>query len=372
MQVPFFDIKRQFNFLHDRLMPRVEEVFKSQMFILGPEVEKLEGQVKEYCGVKHAIGCASGSDALILPLMAFDLQPGDEVITTPFTFFATVSAITRCGAKPVFVDIRPDTFNIDESEVENKITDRTKVILPVHLFGQSCNMIKLNEIAKKHGIKIVEDAAQSIGASYSGKKAGFADACTLSFYPTKNLGGSGDGGMVLCDDDKLAERLKILRVHGASDKYHHKYIGMNSRLDAIQAVVLQEKLKYLDQWNARRIDNAGFYNNMIQDSILLKDNIQVPYKDPDADHIYNQYSILVKNRDAVQKFLGEQGVGSGVYYPIPLHLQECFSFLEYKVGDMPVSERISKKILSLPIFPELSLDEKNYTISKLEEYFKTN
>jgi dTDP-4-amino-4,6-dideoxygalactose transaminase len=371
MNIPALDLKRQYVSLKDKILPRIAEVFENQAFILGKEVEKLEKDIASYCGVKYGIGCASGSDALLLALLALGVGEGDEVITTPFTFFATVSAIVRVGARPVFVDIREDTFNLDENLIEEKITDKTKAILPVHLFGQPAKMDTIMEIAHKHSLFVLEDAAQSIGSEFSGKRAGsWGDLTAISFYPTKNLGGAGDGGMIVTDNKELAEKIRILRVHGASGKYFHEYLGINSRLDALQAVVLQEKLNFLESWHAGRRQNAYFYNKKIQESPVLRENIRIPQEQESVRHVYNQYSILTEKRDELQTYLKEKGVGTAVYYPLPHHLQKVFSFLGYAKGDFPVSERISQKILSLPVYPELTEDEKKYIISTLEEFYK--
>ncbi|MGM5483436.1 MAG: DegT/DnrJ/EryC1/StrS family aminotransferase [Nanobdellota archaeon] len=351
MAVPFLDLKKQITPIKEEIMNNINSVIDSSSFILGNEVKEFEEQIAKYLSVKHAISCASGSDALLLSLMASGVEPGDEVITTPFTFFATAGSIARLGAKPVFVDIDKDTYNINPDLIEEKITKNTKAIMPVHIFGQSCDMTAILKIAKKHNLKIIEDACQAIGSEYQGKKVGtIGDFGCFSFFPTKNLGGMGDGGLVVTNDDNLADFLKKARVHGSKKKYHHEFVGFNSRLDAIQAAVLRVKLKYLDEWNNKRIKIAKEYTNK------LKDKFKTPFETENIKHIYHQYALLAKNekeRDEIIQKLKNKNISCGIYYPIPLHLQECFKYLGYQEGDLPISEKTSRTVFSIPIYPDV-------------------
>ncbi len=377
MKVPLLDLKAQYQILKAELLPEVERLFDSQMFILGAPVEKLEAELASYCGVDDAIGVASGSDALLLSLMAAHIGAGDEVITTPYTFFATVSAITRLGAVPVFVDIEPDSFNIDTAGIEEKITPRTRAILPVHLYGQAAEMDSIHSVAEKHDLLVVEDAAQAIGAEYKGRRAGaLGDTGCLSFFPSKNLGGFGDGGMVVTRRRDLGDRIRDLRSHGMNPKYVHKSIGINSRLDALQALVLSVKLKHLDTWHAQRRENAGRYNRLLQQAKLTADQTVIPPREVYAGesghgHVYNQYVIRVRDRDGLRKYLAEQEIGTEVYYPIPLHLQECFAFLGHKTGEFPESERSAKETLALPVYPELTKEMQEYVVERIASYCRT-
>ncbi len=370
MNVPLLDLKEQ----NDRLRPEIEaalgRVLDTNGFILGGEVAELEKELATYCGVKHAIGCASGSDAILLALMALDVGAGDEVITTPYSFFATVSSITRLGAMPVFVDIDPVTYNLDTAQVKAAITSKTKAIEPVHLYGQCANMAALREIAAKHNIPLVEDAAQAIGAEEDGVQAGSIGAIgCFSFYPSKNLGGMGDGGFVTTNDDALAAKLLALRVHGSIEKYYHKYVGLNSRLDGFQGAVLRVKLPHLDSWTDKRRANADNYRRLFTD-LGLTEQIGLPVERSNAKHIYNQYVIRVPGRrDELRAYLTEKGIGSDIYYPVPLHLQECFEYLGYKPGDMPESEKAALETLALPIYPELSADQQKYVVETIAEFF---
>ncbi|OQX71883.1 MAG: transcriptional regulator [Candidatus Cloacimonas sp. 4484_275] len=316
---------------------------------------------------KHAIGCASGTDALVLALKALEIGKDDEVITTPFTFFATAGSIHRVGAKPVFVDIKADTFNIDPEKIEAAITEKTKAIMPVHLFGQPAEMDKIMEIARKHGLKVIEDNAQGIGARFEGKVAGtIGDIGTLSFFPSKNLGAMGDGGMCLTNNDELAAKLRQLRVHGENPKYFHKWVGLNSRLDTLQAAVLLQKLPHLENWSEARRKNAEYYYEKMKNIPA----IQLPVIHKKAKTIYNQFTLIVENRDGLLSYLKENEIGCAIYYPKPLHIQECFSYLNYKEGDLPVAERLAKKVISIPIFSELTTEQQDYVISKIEEFYK--
>jgi dTDP-4-amino-4,6-dideoxygalactose transaminase len=370
MKVPLLDLKEQNEQLRHEIEAAIGRVLDTNGFILGGEVAELESELADHCGVKHAIGCASGSDAILLALMAFDIGPGDEVITTPYSFFATVSSITRLGATPVFVDIDPLTYNIDVSQVEAKITDRTRAIEPVHLYGQCADMAALTAAAG--GIPVIEDAAQAIGATENGKQAGAMGAIgCFSFYPSKNLGGMGDGGFVTTNDDTLAAKLRALRVHGSEEKYYHKYVGLNSRLDGFQGAVLRVKLPCLDGWTDRRRANAAAYARLFTDRGLLE-QIVTPFERPNARHIYNQYVIRVpERRDDLRQWLTGKGIGTDIYYPVPLHLQECFAYLGYRPGDMPESEKAAGETLALPIYPELKPEQQEYIADSIAEFFLT-
>lgn len=370
MHVPLLDLKSQYKQLKEEVQTVINEVCESQCFILGEKVEKFESEIADYCECHFACGVSSGSDALLISLMAEGIGQGDEVITTPFTFFATAGAIARIGAIPVFVDIEPRIFNMDAGRIEEKITSRTKAIIPVHLFGQAADMDKILEVAKRHNLIVIEDAAQSIGSEYEGKRVGgIGDYGCFSFFPSKNLGAFGDGGIVTTNDKNRVELLKILRNHGANPKYYHKYIGGNFRLDALQAAVLSVKLKYLDSWSMSRQQNAAEYRTMFRES-TIKDRILMPVKAASSTrHIYNQFCVLVQGygRDMLRKELQEAGIGSEIYYPVPLHLQECFSYLGYSKGDFPVSEKTSEEILALPIYPESTAEQRQYIVSTIEK-----
>ena len=346
----------------------VERVLDSQRFVLGEEVRKLESSVASYTQTQHAIGCASGSDALLLALMALDIGAGDEVITTPFTFFATVAGITRLGARPVFVDIDPAYYNLDTSQVADAITDKTKALLPVHLYGQCTEMDLLLEISKHHDIPIVEDAAQAIGATDRGDQAGSMGVIgCFSFYPTKNLGGAGDGGILTTNDDGLAQRLRRLRTHGGANEYEHSEVGINSRLDELQAAVLNVKFPHLDSWSNDRARKAAVYDEQLLDSTSFE--LIPPSCREEARHIYHQYVIRVAHhRDALMEHLKQHGVGTKVYYPIPLHRQECFAYLGYKEGEFPESEDAARETLALPIYPELTETQQAYVIETIKSF----
>ena len=365
MQIPFLDLKRQYQGIKEEIDPVVREVVESGRYIGGEKVETFEKNIAQYIGVKYAIGVSSGTDALLASLMAIGIGPGDEIITTPFTFIATAEVVSFLGAEPVFVDIDERSFNINPDLIEEKINTKTRAIIPVHLFGQMAEMERITEIAKEHGLKIIEDAAQSIGATYKGEKAcNIGDVGCLSFFPSKNLGAFGDGGMVCTNDDDIAKTVKELKEHGSSEKYHHSRIGFNGRLDAIQAAILDVKLKHLDRWSKKRIENANYYNNSI------KEYLKTPDKVVDGVHVYNQYSVLSERRDELVQYLSSKGVPTAIYYPIPLHLQPVFSYLGYKKGDFPVAEKISERIFSLPIFPELYPEEKDYIVDTIIEFYK--
>lgn len=356
---PFVDLKAQYRNIKKEVLKRINEILESSHYILGENVKAFEEEVKSYLGVKEAIGVASGTDALHLALKALNIGKGDEVITTPFTFFATVEAIIYVGAKPVFVDIEEDTYNIDPEKIEEKITPRTKAIIPVHLFGYPADMEKINEIARKYGLKVIEDAAQAFGATIANKKVGtFGDIGCFSFYPSKNLGCFGDGGMVVTDNLEIAQKIRILRNHGSKDKYIHETVGLNSRLDEIQAGILRIKLRYIEEYNKNRRKKAFLYTKLLSDVVITPKENDYKY------HVYHLYSIRSCFRDKIKETLAKHGIPSVVYYPLPLHLQKALSFLGYKEGDFPVSEATSREILSLPIYPEIP-DEEVYEISQI-------
>lgn len=369
MQVPLLDLKEQNAALRPEIEAALARVLDTNGFILGSEVAALECELAGYCGTKYAIGCASGSDAILLALMAYDIGPGDEVITTPYSFFATVSSITRLGATPVFVDIEPETYNIDPSKIEAAITGRTKAIEPVHLYGQCADVAAIRDLASSKGIPLIEDAAQAIGAEENGVRAGnIGDIGCFSFYPSKNLGGMGDGGFLTTNDEALANKLIALRNHGAEVKYYHKWVGLNSRLDGFQGAVLRVKLPHLDSWTDARRENADRYKRLFTDAGLTE-QVVLPVERANARHIYNQYVIRVPNsRDALRGYLTERGVGTDIYYPVPLHLQECFAYLGYKDGDLPESERATRETLALPIYPELEPEQQAYVVSTIREF----
>ncbi|MBE7516225.1 MAG: DegT/DnrJ/EryC1/StrS family aminotransferase [Chloracidobacterium sp.] len=371
MQVPLLDIKEQNESLRSEIEAALARVLDTNAFILGSEVAELENETARYCGVTHAIGCASGSDAILLALMALGIGPGDEVITTPYSFFATVSSITRLGATPVFADIEPEYFNIDPARIEAKITSRTKAIEPVHLYGQCADMDAINAIAAKHGIRVIEDAAQALGAKDRERQAGSMGAIgCFSYYPSKNLGGMGDGGMLTTNDDTLAAKLRALRVHGSEERYYHKYVGLNSRLDGFQGAVLRVKLPHLDPWTEKRRANAEAYRHWFTNR-GLGEYLTAPIERPGAFHIYNQFVIRVpKKRDELRAFLTENGIGTDIYYPLPLHLQECFAYLGYTKGDLPIAEEAACETLALPIYPELRSEQIEFVCGRIAEFFE--
>jgi dTDP-4-amino-4,6-dideoxygalactose transaminase len=372
MKVPLLDLQAQYQTIRDEVRAATERVFESQQFVLGAEVQTLEEEIANYSQTKFAIGCASGSDALLLALMSCGIGPDDEVITTPFSFFATASAITRLSARPVFVDIDERTFNINPSLVASAVMERTRAIVPVHMYGQCAEMDPLIELGREHSIPIIEDAAQAIGAEHRGRRAGSMGTIgCFSFYPSKNLGGAGDGGMLTTNDLDHAGRLRMLRVHGEEQKYHHKIVGINSRLDVLQAVVLRVKLPHLDAWSGARQRNAQQYELMFGDA-GLSEEIGLPFVRPGARHIFHQFVIRISDgrRDALREHLRARGVGTDVYYPVPLHLQECFAYLGYKEGDFPVAERAAKETLALPVYPELTDEQQDYVVSSISEFFR--
>jgi dTDP-4-amino-4,6-dideoxygalactose transaminase len=368
MRIPILDLKAQYTTIKDEVTRAISEVCESQAFALGPAVAEFEKNIAEYCSSKHAIGVSSGTDALLVSLMALGVEPGDEVITTPFSFFATAGCIVRLGAKPVFVDVDPDFYNINPADIEEKITAKTKAIIPVHLFGQIAPMKAIMEIASQHNLAVVEDAAQAIGASRNDTIAGnFGDCGCFSFYPTKNLGGFGDGGLVTTNTDSLADYIRTLRDHGQKPRYFYKVIGGNFRLDGIQGAVLNVKLKYLDCWNEKRRQNAALYDRLFAGSL-----VGTPEIDTGNVSIYHQYTVTVPERDKLQKYLAENDIGSAVFYPKPLHLQDCFSDLGYNEGDMPVAEKLCNEVLSLPVYPELSPGEIESVAGMVLKFYGTS
>ena len=369
MNVPLLDLQAQYASVRDGVQQAVERVLASQRFVLGDEVRQLETSIAEYCQTKHAVGCASGSDALLLALMALDVKAGDEVITTPFSFFATAAAVVRLGARPVFVDIDPRTYNIDTSRVAGAITPRTKVIMPVHIYGQCAQMDPLLDLGKRRGIAVIEDAAQAIGATDNARRAGSMGLMgCFSFYPTKNLGGAGDGGIITTSDDQAAQRLKRLRTHGGATEYAHEEVGINSRLDELQAAVLRVKLTSLDKWSNERSRKAEFYTQLLNDADLSFPLV-TPQVRPDGRHIFHQYVIRVPgNRDALMEHLKAHNVGTKVYYPIPLHEQECFSYLGYKRGDFPETEAAAREMFALPAYPELTEAQQVHVVQSIKGF----
>ncbi|MBW2449637.1 MAG: DegT/DnrJ/EryC1/StrS family aminotransferase [Deltaproteobacteria bacterium] len=376
MKVPLLDLKEQYKTIKKEVLETAEELFESQYFILGPRVASLEKEMADYCSSKHAVGVSSGTDALLMALMAAGIGLKDMVITTPYTFFATAGSIVRTGARPVFTDIDPKTYNMSPECLENAIEsmtrselERLKAVIPVHLYGQCADMAPILEICEKYGLVVIEDAAQAIGAEYRGKRAGsMGDFGCFSFFPSKNLGAFGDGGMVTTHSDDFYDTLCTLRVHGSQPKYYHKLIGGNFRLDAFQAAVVSIKLKYLDQWTTARQKNARKYRALFKHA-GLEDVVESPFEKEDR-HIYNQFVIRVKERrDDLRQFLNDAGIGTEVYYPVPMHLQACFSDLNYKQGDFPEAEHAALHTVALPIYPELSDDQIEYVVDKIKEFY---
>lgn len=373
MKVPLLDLGAQYRTIASDIQIALQEVVEEQQFILGPRVDHLEAAVAALLGVSHAVGCASGTDALLLALRAFDVGRDDEVVTTPFTFFATAGAIHNVGARPVFADIHPDTFNLDPAAAEAAVTDRTRAVVPVHLFGQMADMTAFRALADRRRVPLIEDAAQAIGARQRTADAEWittgtvGDACAFSFFPSKNLGAFGDAGMIVTSREDTAGRLRRLRVHGGRQMYHHEEVGYNSRLDALQAAVLAVKLPYLAQWSEARRSNARF----LDEALSGISELRTPYVRPENETIVNQYTIRVLDgrRDALRAYLTERGVGSSVYYPLPLHLQECFSYLGHREGDFPESERAAREVLSIPVYPELSSAQREYVAATIREFF---
>jgi len=371
MNVPLLDLVAQYRAVKDEVLPALQTVIESQQFIMGPAVAQLETAVAQLSHARHGIGCASGTDALLLPLKVLALRPGDEVITTPFTFFATAGAIHNAGGTPVFADIAADTFNLDPGAVEAALTPRTRAILPVHLYGQMVALERLLAIAARRGIKVVEDAAQAIGARRSidgeWRMAGELGWVTgYSFFPSKNLGAWGDGGMMVTSDDQVAERLRRLRLHGGAKQYHHDEVGTNSRLDTVQAAVLLAKLPHLADWSARRRQHAAYYSA----ALAQLPQVRLPVVESNNEHIFHQYTVRAERRDALQAHLKSKGIGTAIYYPVPLHLQNCFSSLGYKRGALPEAERAAAEVLSLPVYPELSRDQLDYVIEAIRGFYR--
>ncbi len=369
MHVPFLDLRGQYREIRLEVMTALEEVCNEQAFVLGPRVGDLERALARYLATPHAVGVASGSDALVLSLMALGVGPGDEVITTPFTFFATAGAVSRVGARPVFVDIDPDTFMIDASLIEAAITPRTKAIIPVHLFGQCARMEEIADIAGRHNLHIVEDACQAIGAMRQEIHAGrFGHAGCFSFFPSKNLGAFGDGGLVTTGDVAVWDTLCALRVHGGLSDYEHERVGINSRLDALQAAVLLVKLSHLDKWTEKRRRNATRYERLFEE-VELAETVVLPKTDEGNYHVFNQFTVRVERRDELGRFLKARGVGTKVYYPVPLHLQKCYRQLGYQSGSLPVAEQASRDVLSLPIYPELTDEQLDYVVESITAFY---
>ncbi len=370
MNVPLLDLKAQYRSIKAEVDKAVAEVVESQYFILGPQVKACEDAIARYCNCPHAVGVSSGTDALLIALMAEGIGAGDEVITTPYTFFATGGSIARVGAKPVFVDVDPATYNIDPALIEKKITPRTRAIIPVHLYGQMADMDPIMDLAKKHKLAVIEDAAQAIGAEYQGRRAGsIGHYGCFSFFPSKNLGCFGDGGIVVTSDPARAEKMNIMRVHGSKPKYYHKVIGGNFRLDTLQAAVVCVKLKHLDGWTEGRQANASRYNRMFEDSGLVKKGIvHLPAVRAER-HIFNQYVLRAQRRNELIARLKEKSIGSEVYYPVPLHLQECFAYLGHRKGDFPESEKAALETIALPIYPELTDEQAAHVVDTIREFY---
>jgi dTDP-4-amino-4,6-dideoxygalactose transaminase len=368
MKIPMLDLSEQYQGLREEMIAALDQVMTSSRFILGDNVKKLESDVAEYSNVKFGIGCGNGSDAIHISLQAVGVQEGDEVITTPFTFFATGGAIARTGAKPVYVDIDPETFNIDPSKIEAAITEKTKAIIPVHLYGQMADMEEIKKIADKHNLKVIEDAAQAIGSKRNGKSVGeLGTTAAYSFFPTKNLGAYGDAGMIVTDDEEVAENCRVIRVHGSKPKYYHHVLGYNSRLDELQAAVLNVKFPHLNDWSAQRRTHAAYYTELLNEKLPGK--VVTPIEKEGNYHVFHQYTIRVEKRDELQAFLKENDVASMIYYPLPLHVQPVFKDLGYKEGDFPVSDKAAKEVISLPMFPEVKREQQEYVVEKIVEFF---
>lgn len=368
-RLPFLDLELQFGQIRDEVMRAVANVFETQRFILGPEVEQLEAEVSGYLGCRFAVACASGTDALILALLTTGIGPGDEVITTPFTFVATASAIVRAGATPVFADIEPNSYNLCAESVARAITSRTRAIIPVHLFGLAADMDPIMDIAERHGIAVIEDAAQAIGAAYCGRNLGTIGAMgCFSFFPSKNLGGAGDGGIVITDNPDHADRLRLLRVHGSRHKYQYEILGMNSRLDALQAAVLRVKLRHLNDWTELRRRNARRYGELFAKS-QIDARLTLPGEPDGMRHVYNQFTVASSARDRLRDHLHGEGIPTEIYYPHPLHLQPAFAYLGYKEGSLPNAEAAAREVVSLPIYPELTEDQQRTIVNAIARFF---
>ncbi len=372
MNVPLLDLKPQYINIKDKVDKAVAEVIESQRFIMGPEVEKCEKAIAEYSGCRYGIGVSSGTDALLISLMAENIGPGDDVLTTAYSFFATAGCISRTGARPVFVDIDPETYNIDTALLEKAVTPNTRAVIPVHLYGQMADMNPVMDFAERNELVVIEDAAQAIGSEYMGKRAGsIGHYGCFSFFPSKNLGAFGDGGMVVTNSNERAEKLRELRNHGAKAKYYHEIIGGNFRLDAIQAAVVNVKLEYLDSWTEQRQRNAEMYDRLLTESGMVESGaVKLPTRIHDR-HIFNQYVIRTEKRDQLQEFLSDKNIGTAVYYPLPFHMQTCFKELGYKSGDFPESEKAARETLALPIFPELSESQITYVADSISSFYST-
>jgi len=366
MQVPFLDLKAQYTTIKDEILAAISEVLETQVCIGGPKVSELEEKIAAISDCKFAVGSSSGTDAILNSLMSLDIGADDEVITTAFTFFATAGCVARTGAKPVFVDIDPRTYNIDPAQIEAVVTDKTKAIIPVHLFGQMADMDSIMKIAGKYNLVVIEDAAQSITSTYKGKKAGsIGTVGCFSFYPSKNLSGIGDGGMVVTNDEGLYERLVVMRNHGQNPKYYYKYVGGNFRLDHIQAAALLVKLPHLDEWSQARRRNAAYYNRK-----FAATPVTTPYVNPNCESTYNLYVIRVSNRDDLAAHLRKKNIGYEIYYPLPMHLQECFAYLGYKRGDFPQAEKAADEVIAIPVYPELTDKMKDYVVETIQSFLK--
>ncbi|MFB9274560.1 DegT/DnrJ/EryC1/StrS family aminotransferase [Cohnella cellulosilytica] len=369
MKVPILDLSEQYRFLERDIHRSLSEVMSNSRFILGENVKRLERDISRFSGSEFGIGVGNGSDALHLSLLACDVKAGDEVITTAFTFFATAGAIARVGAKPVFVDINPDTFNMDVQQIENKITSRTKAIIPVHLYGQCTEMDPILDLASQYNLVVIEDAAQAIGATYKGKRAGeLGTTACFSFFPTKNLGAYGDGGMIVTNDPQLADKIGVLRVHGSKPKYYHHVLGYNSRLDELQAAILNVKFPYMERWIALRQEKASFYNHLLGE---LRQVI-LPQVHSECNHVFHQYTIKAQQRDELQEYLKSQNIETVVYYPKPLHLQPVFDYLGYQEGDLPNTEIACREVLSLPMYPEISESQQEYVASCILGFYRNS
>jgi len=371
--VPPLNLAGNFQQVREELLAEITEVCESGYYVLGPKVAGFEKALGEYTGAKHAVGTSSGTDALLMSLMALEIGRGDEVIVPAFTFFAAAGCVARVGARPVFCDIDPQTYNLDVGQVEGKLTTRTKAVIPVHLYGQLADLPSLFKIVGRHGIAVIEDAAQAIGASAAGpdgKMAGTLGTCgCLSFYPTKNLGAIGDAGAFLTNEDKLAETARLLRVHGSGHTYHHSRIGGNFRIDALQAAILTIKLKYLDAWNERRRERAARYTQLLEDAGLVPEHVRPP-REVNAVHVYHQYVIRAQRRDELTEHLRARKIGCGVYYPVPLHLQECFAQAGGKPGDFPEAETAAAEVLALPIYPELTDGQQDAVVAAIAGFYR--
>lgn len=362
------DLSVQYSTIKSEVISKLDEVMSSSQFILGSQVKQVENDIAKMSKTKHGIGVANGSDAIHIALQAAGVGEGDEVITTSFTFFATAGAIARANATPVFVDIDPVTYNIDPSKIEAVITEKTKAIIPVHLYGQMADMDAINKIAKKYDLYVIEDAAQAIGSTIREKQVGeMSDAATYSFFPTKNLGAYGDAGMIVSNNDEIAEKAKVIRVHGSKPKYHHHVLGYNSRLDEMQAAILNVKLPYLYTWIENRRTHATYYTNMLNE--IVSEYVTTPVEVEGNYHVFHQYTLRVQKREELQAYLKEQGISTMIYYPIPLHLQPVFKELGYNEGDLPETEKAAKEVLSLPMFPELKRAQQDYIIEKIAEFY---